>query len=152
MKYELYTQIEISEQFETYDFISSGIKGNVEKRVKFQLVETNDIYNLAFGDIDENNEIDDYSITDNKDMPKVLATIAFIARVFLEKYPQRTIIFRGSTAERTRLYRMAIGNNLDELITLFDIFGVQENGVADLFIRNKDYYAFLVKKNPNFVI
>jgi len=44
-------------------------------------------------------------------MAKILATVAFIAQVFLEEYPDRTISFRGSTAERTRLYRMAIGNN-----------------------------------------
>ena len=146
MNYDFYNKISISEQFESYDFISVGINGNIEKRVKFEFVEELNIYNLAFGDINELGEIDDYSISNNKDLAKVLATIAFIVKVFLEKFPNRSIYFRGTTVERTRLYRMAIGNNLDELQEYFDIYGIQSDDGIDFFTKNQDYIAFLVRK------
>ncbi len=136
----------MSDYFETYDFISTGTKGDISKRVRFEFIGGPDIYNLAFGDLGENGDIDDYSISDNKDMAKVLATIVSIVKLFFDKYPDRTIIFRGSTIERTRLYRMAIGNNLEELGQMFVVYGVQKNGGVDFFVKNKDYIAFLARK------
>lgn len=146
MKYEYYKQITTYGDFEIYDFISTGIKGDIAKRARFDFVKEPATYNLAFGDAIENGGIDDYSISDNKDMAKILATIAFIAKLFLEKYPGRTISFRGSTAERTRLYRMAIGNNLNELLDFFDVYGMQKDDNIVPFVKNTDYFAFLVKK------
>jgi len=146
MKYDYYKEITTYEDFEIYDFISTGVKGDIAKRARFDFVEEPGTYNLAFGDLMEDGGIDDYSISDNKDMAKILATIAVISKVFLDKSAGKTISFRGSTAERTRLYRMAIGNNLDELLESFVIYGVQKGGTPGLFIRNKEYVAFLVEK------
>jgi hypothetical protein len=146
MKYEYYKELSISNEFETYDFISTGIKGNISKRVTFEFVEDPVIYNLAFGDLTEEGAIDDYCISDNKDMTKILATIVAIGKLFLEKYPERIIIFRGSTIERTRLYPMAIGNNLDELLKMFCIYGVTEDGNVDFFAKNYEYVAFMAGK------
>ena len=146
MKYDYYKKLSIYEDFEIYDFISTGMKGDILKRVRFDLVENPDTYNLAFGDLKEDGRIDDYSISDNNDMPKILATIAFIAEVFLSEYPDRTITFRGSTAERTRLYRMAIGNNLNDLQGSFEIYGVEKDGSISFFTKNKEFFAFLVRK------
>lgn len=104
MKYDYYKKIEISPDYAIYDFISNGIKGHIHKRIFFELVNEPGVYNLAFGDVSDDGNIDDYSISDNKDMAKVLATIAAAIKLFLDKYPERKIFFRGSTAERTRLY------------------------------------------------
>lgn len=145
MKYEYYKELSISDDFEIYDFVSSGIKGNIRKRARFEFIPETDTYNFAFGDLVDD-DIDDYSITDNKDMAKILATLAIIVRLFLETYPDRIVSFRGSTSERTRLYRMAIGNNLNELLNNFTIYGVKTNGSINIFVKNEDYYAFLVRK------
>lgn len=84
--------------------------------------EIDGIYNLAFGDIIENGEIDDYCITDNGDRNKILATVFDVVNTYTARYPERMIYFRGSTIERTRLYRIAIGLNLEELSRVFDIY------------------------------
>jgi hypothetical protein len=60
----------------TFDFISVGKKGRISKRIIFQPYESN-IYNLAFGDLNEaTQKIDDKVVTDNGDSIKVLATVA----------------------------------------------------------------------------
>jgi len=152
MKYDYYKQIEISPDFEVYDFISNGAKGAIHKRIFFELVREPDIYNLAFGDLMADGSIDDYSISDNKDMAKVLATIAAIVKLFLDKYPQRKVFFRGSTAERTRLYRMAISINLQELSDYYSIYGILTNGDVVNFQENLVYDGFIITKTTKFVI
>ena len=146
MKYDYYKELRISEDYEIYDFTSTGIKGDIIKRVRFELVEKPATYNLAFGNLMDDGDIDDYSISDNKDMAKILASIAVIVKIFLKEYPERTVSFRGNTAERTRLYRMAIGNNLDELLDFFNIYGIQKGGEISFFTRDEEYFAFLAKK------
>lgn len=66
------------------------------------------MFNLAFGDIDTDGGIDDYHVTDNGDRNKILATVANAVDEFTRRYPMRWVYFRGSTEERTRLYRMAV--------------------------------------------
>src|ERR1700744_1389535 len=125
MKYEVYTEIKITDDFSIFDFFSVGRKGLIPKRIEFMPTEISDIVNLAFGDIDESGEIDDYSISDNGDRNKILATVAFATEIYLNKYPERWVYFKGSTQERTRLYRMAIGLNFEELKSRFDIYAEQ---------------------------
>jgi hypothetical protein len=95
----------------------------------------------------ENGEIDDYSITDNGDRNKILATIFDVVNTYTVRFPGRLIYFKGSTRERTRLYRIAIGLNFEELSQVFDIFVEIEEG--DRFIpfrKNLEVEAFLVKR------
>lgn len=63
MKYEIYSDYVASGDLSVFEFISVGIKGSVKKRVAFSSTERQDVYNLAFGDVDENDQIDDYNIT-----------------------------------------------------------------------------------------
>ena len=109
MKYEVYTKIEVTDDFNIFDFISSGKHGNILKRVVFTKTEEDNVDNLALGDVEDDNELNDYTVTDNGDRNKVLATVASIVDAYTKRFPDRWIIFRGSTAERTRLYRIAIG-------------------------------------------
>ena len=82
------------------------------------------VYNLAFGDYDEEVKgIDDKAITNNGDSLKVLATVASTVYAFVEKHPKSWIVAPGSTEARTRLYRMGITNNLAEISDDFLIFG-----------------------------
>lgn len=145
MKYEIYNEIKVTDDYSIFDFVSVGRNGNIPKRIEFMPTEIPSFYNLAFGDIDENGEIDDYSISDNGDRNKILATVAYAVDIYVTRYPDRWVYFRGSTLERTRLYRMAIGINLDELLLKFDIYAEQKGGIVK-FQRNIEAEGLLVRK------
>src|ERR1700733_1206639 len=127
MQYENYPAFHIADDLSLFEFISVGKKGSILKRIAFMRTDKAGVYNLAFGDIDENGEIDDFTISDNGDRNKILATVAKAIDEYTRKYPRRWVIFKGSTQERTRLYRMAIGLNLDELVLKLEIYGQVEN-------------------------
>ena len=95
-----------------------------KKIVEYSATGTENVYNLAFGDLDEiTNTINDLSITNNGDSLKVLATVASTVYAFMEKHPNAWIVATGSTKVRTRLYRMGITNNLakDDLCEVIQI-------------------------------
>ncbi|WP_207515337.1 DUF6934 family protein [Longitalea luteola] len=119
MKYEVYTDIRKDAELRIFEFVSIGKFGAIRKRISFMPTSLPYVYNLAFGDINKDGEIDDISISDNGDRNKILATLAKVLDQYTYKYPERFIYFRGSTKERTRLYRMAIGLNLEELSESF---------------------------------
>lgn len=145
MKYEVYAPLAIADDFSKFDFISQGPKGDIHKRIMFTPTEEKNIYNLAFGDVDEQGDIDDYVISDNGDRDKIFSTIADFAEVYLSRYPRRWLYFEGSTAARTRLYRMAIGLHLEELSRKFDIYGRLGERIMP-FRKNMILTAFIVKK------
>lgn len=99
----------------------------------------------GLGDIDENGEIDDYSISDNGDRNKILATVANAVEIYLTKYPDRWVYFKGSTQERTRLYRMAVGLNFEELSLKYEIYAERKDGIAP-FEKNSEVLGLLVKR------
>ena len=113
MKYEIYSDLDYTYDYSVVDFLSIGKKGAIPKRITFTGTELVNVYNLAFGDIDENGELDDYRISDNGDRNKILATVVKVVDNYTKKYPLRWVIFSGSTKERTRLYRIAVGINLE---------------------------------------
>jgi len=138
-----------SEEFlKVYEFVSEGPKGQIKKMVQYTDTGTENIYNLAFGDFDEKtNSINDISITNNGDSTKVLATVASTVYAFVEKYPNAWIFATGSTSVRTRLYRMGIANNIEEITSDFDVFGLTtETNIWEEFIIGEDYEAFLITR------
>lgn len=145
MKYEVYTSLKSTDDYSVIDFISEGKKGSILKRIVFTGTELADVYNLAFGDIDKNGEIDDYSISDNGDRNKILATVVDVTKTYTEKYPNRLILFKGSTSERTRLYRMAISLNLTELSEQFEIYAFVNEEITP-FTKGLPVTAFLIKR------
>jgi hypothetical protein len=145
MQYENYPAFHIADDLSLFEFISVGKKGSILKRIAFMRTKKTGVYNLAFGDIDENGEIDDLTISGNGDRNKVLATVAKAVDEYTTKYPRRSIIFSGSTMERTRLYRMAIGLNLVELSLKFHIYGQIGEELLP-FYKNMPAIAFVIKK------
>ena len=130
-----------------YEFYSEGPKGVIKKVVEFQPTSEDNVYNLAFGDYDDEAKgIDDKVVTNNGDSLKVLATVASTVYAFVEKHPNAWIIATGSTEVRTRLYRMGITNNLAEISGDFHIFGYTKSGDWVRFETGEDYEAFLVTK------
>jgi hypothetical protein len=47
MKYELYQEIEVTDEFDVFHFISTGGNGDVLKRVAFTKTEQDKVYNLS---------------------------------------------------------------------------------------------------------
>jgi uncharacterized protein DUF6934 len=153
MKYEMYTELLVSSDFLVYEFSSIGPKGIIPKMIKFSPYD-DIIYNLAFGTKDKDDNIDDLARDNNNDRDKILATIVFALRVFFDKYPNNYVYFTGSTRERTRLYRMAITNNIEELNIDFEITGTftAEHLYNTIpFEKGVNFFGFLVRRKiPNF--
>ncbi len=145
MKYEVYGNIEVTDDFDVFEFVSNGKRGTIRKRVAFTETEQFNIYNLAFGDIDEADEINDHAVSDNGDRNKVLATVVSIVEIFTKRYPERWIIFKGSTPQRTRLYRMAVSLHLEELSLKFEIYAYVDEKLAP-FVKNLEINRFLIKR------
>ena len=140
-------ELDISGATTIFEFISEGPKGFIKKRIEYTPTQRKNIYNLGFGDIIEaTNTLDDKVVSDNKDSKKVLATVASTIYTFASIYPKVAIYAEGSNSARTRLYRIGISNNLEELKETFNVYGFLENAGWELYQINKDYSAFLLKK------
>jgi hypothetical protein len=129
-----------------YEFFSEGPNGTIKKVVEYFRWEIDtDVFNLAFGDWDEDNgRIDDLSMSNNAERDKVLATVAATVIDFMEDYPGAIILAKGSTPSRTRLYQMGIAKVLNEINQSFEIKGFINNSWR-LFQKGINYSAFLLK-------
>jgi hypothetical protein len=145
MKYEYYSDYRYTYDYSVFDFISIGKKGPIPKRITFTNTELAYVYNLAFGDVDENGDLDDFRISDNGDRNKILATVFYIVEAYTRKFPERWIYFKGSTVERTRLYRIAVGLNFEELSQKFEIFALVNEELKP-FCKNMAISAFVIKR------
>lgn len=125
------------------------IYSKIEYPKYFGLPSDTDVYNLGFGDFnEETGEINDEIVSRNGDTEKVLATVANTANEFWEEYPDSLLFFRGSQTEgekplRTRLYQMGINKYMNEISAIVDVFGFI-NDEWEEFQINKNYNAFLI--------
>ena len=148
MKYEKYTKLLVTKDYLEYEFTSIGPKGTIVKCVHLTTTQDEEIFNLAFGNKKTDGSIDDQARDDNKDRNKILATVVSVLKIFFDKYPHKCVFFAGSSPERTRLYRMAITLNLDELSTDFEIVGklTDNNEYRNVpFEKGINYFGFLVR-------
>jgi hypothetical protein len=145
-QYPKYISLDISTDATVFEFTSTGPKGEIKKIIQFFATKATGVYSLAFGNLRENGSIDDITTNDNKDRDKILATVAATVYDFTKRYPGRYVFFTGSTAERTRLYRMALTLNYEELNEIFDIWGLVEEGGFEDFQKRRNYNAFLIKR------
>ena len=145
MKYEVYREVQVTDDFNLFEFISRGKNGDILKRVIFSETEDRGVYNLALGDVDEDDEINDCVVTNNGDRNKILATVAFIVETYTKRFPDRWIAFKGNSTERLRLYRMAVGLHLEELSVLYEIWALVDGRIVR-FRKNMEINAFLIKR------
>lgn len=137
-----------SEDRLSYEFFSDGPKGEIKKVVHFTKLKKhgNNIYTLGFGDYNsETGDVDDLTVSNNKDRDLVLQTVASTIPFFFEKYPNAQVTFNGSTEARTRLYVMEISKRLGDLDDTFDIQGLNDGG-WESFRKNGRYKALLVTR------
>ena len=134
------------EEFHTFTFDSIGRKGTIKKIVQYSLINQG-VYNLGFGDYNnETGKIDDSITTNNGDSQKVLMTVVATMYDFTSKYPNNYVFATGSNEVRTRLYRMGISNNIKLLKKDFIVYGLNNDDCWEDFIVGKDYKGFLVKR------
>jgi len=139
-------EVDISLDYQTYEFVSVGSKGNIIKVVRYSEINVKGYYNLGFGDKDSlTGFISDLTVTNNGDSKKVLATVAATLYAFTNANSNATIIATGSTEARTRLYRMGITNNLEEIKLDFIVLGLTKTD-WETFRRNITYDAFLIRR------
>ncbi|HMH22791.1 MAG TPA: hypothetical protein VK563_13485 [Puia sp.] len=82
------------------------------------------VYNLAFGPIDINNEIDDQAKLTHQNHSKVFSTIIFAGLSFLTEHKENYLGIDGSNNARAYLYYRCIQNNFEYLRSFFKIYGV----------------------------
>lgn len=146
MQFETYSYVKRPACY-YYEFFSYGPNGNIKKVVEFYRLEEHihEVYNLAFGDWDENNHcINDLASTNNGDRDKVLATVAATVVSFMADHPHSIIHAIGSTPSRTRLYQMGIAKIWDQINSLFEIQGYV-NFTWHPFQKGINFEAFLLK-------
>jgi hypothetical protein len=140
-------EIEAEDSLEVFEFTSIGNKGNISKLIKFSETALKGFYNLAFGDKDLlTGDIDDNVVSNNGDSEKVLATIVSAVYAFTDKENEVWIYATGSTAARTRLYRMGITKYIDQVRQDFEVYGLL-NGEWEDFEKDIEYTAFVVRRN-----
>lgn len=129
-----------------FEFVSEGIRGKIPKMVIYSKMHLPNVYNLGFGDKDEETgEIDDEAITNNGDSEKVLATVASTLFTFTNNFPGAFVFATGSTKARTRLYRIGISHHLQEIQEDFAVFGFID-GSWHPFEKQQEFDAFLVTR------
>lgn len=154
MKYERYNELLVTKDYLEYEFNSVGPKGSIRKLIQFTEAPDQSFFNLAFGNKKDDGSIDDLARDNNNDRDKILATVVTVLKFFFEAYPDKRVFLTGSSPERTRLYRIAITLNLEELSTDFEIVGTLTN--EDIhenapFEKGINYFGFLVRaKKRNF--
>lgn len=145
-----------------YVFVSEGRHGKIKKAVLISPLPDDldkyfyPLFNLAFGDVTDFEGkwmFDDRVRTRNGDMPKVIATVAFIAMDFLRKNPSCSLSFEGSIDrkssllgknQRNVLYQRGINSNWEKLSDKFRFWGVN-GGKFEAYNPGTAYDRILVK-------
>lgn len=132
-----------------FKFTSSGQTGAYDQIVQYKETESPGLYNLAFGNLQPDGEIDDSVRTNNGDRDKILSTVALTAITFTTQYPTARIFIIGSCKIRTRLYRIGISNNYTMISKNFIVFGLYNDGITrnwEYFRKDIDYEAFVIER------
>ncbi|WP_409013372.1 DUF6934 family protein [Dyadobacter sp. CY343] len=143
MKHHYYP-FEASLDYLSFDFVSCSESRKIRKRVEFVPIGA-ELYNLAFGDVNTYNDIDDQVITNNRDMEKVLSTVIHIIYVFLSVFPSRVLYFEGSTQSRTRLYQIVLKRERTNWGDMFEVYGMAEGRIR-IFDNCINFESFLIKR------
>ena len=129
-----------------FEFISSGPNGDIIKVIQYTPTNIPNVYNLGFGDKNNNTgDISDSITSNNGDREKVLSTVAYTTLEFLNKYPNYSVLAVGLTPARTRLYQIGIMKNLPEIANEILILGLDNDNWIPLK-KGVNFDAFLASK------
>ena len=135
-------EIEANSNYTVFKFLSEGPKGQI-----FLTMTDEGTANLALCDINpETGKLDDLSRSDNADMEKVLATVAACIYKFIIEHPDISILIRGNSDSRNRLYRQAINKYIFLIEQDFAVYGYNDNQ-KEVFEKNTsiNYKSFLIE-------
>jgi hypothetical protein len=82
------------------------------------------VYNLAFGPLNQNNQIDDLAKLSHQNYSKLFSTIVFACINFLNNNKEKFLGIDGSSNARAYLYYRCIQNNYDYLSKYINIYGI----------------------------
>jgi len=134
-----YLNLETSTDFQVFDFESKG-KTTLKKRAVFDLIEESEqMYNLSLCTVLENGQEDYDTETKNGDMDTVLETVAQIAFIYSDKFPERKIYFRGSNAVRSRKYQIGVNKYLEILLQNFHVESLIIDEVRNILILRETF-------------
>lgn len=161
-----------------YFFISKG-KESIIKIIDYQYIqeyENHNIYNLAFGNYDaENDTIVDDANSNNGDVYPVFNTVLSSVPGFFDSYPNDKIIVQGSDStkeffdkckqnctkkckdekcrkfnQRLRIYKNYVDKNYDDLVKEYKFYGGYrdefQNSYLEDYIKDKEYFSVVVEK------
>ncbi len=140
-----YYQLTIGESKSIFEFTSVGPKGEIPKIIVFSKKEGENIYNLAFGDVEEKTgKVNDRIVSNNGDRDIVLATVVRAVLIFLNFNSTCKVYVKGSTKSRTRLYRMGISRYYKNVSKELYILGYTSEKWEEFEI-NKHYNSFVIQ-------
>jgi hypothetical protein len=143
----------VSDSFLNYEFLSEGPKGKIIKRVEYTrfparllgLDPDTHVYNLGFGDVDDNGKIDGVAKTNNKDIGRVMKTVGESIIDFTSRHPDAYIFFAGIDGERQQLYNKILYRYWNIISINFLVQGY--SGVRwEEYVLNKEYVAFIFRR------
>ncbi|TLV00868.1 DUF6934 family protein [Dyadobacter luticola] len=141
---EPFYEFTILDEAHRFDFVSVG-KENIPKRIVYFTTRDPFVVTLTLGNPLENGDLDVHSIDDNGDRNKILATVMQSIRIFLNFNPQTVVAFYGSSPSRTRLYKMVISRELNQLSDRYVIHGGNQDGV-EIFSPKGEYDFFMISR------
>jgi hypothetical protein len=130
--------------FEVYRFFSISETRTVQKVVIFSPIDRPLVVNLALMDVLEDGSLSDLTVTNNRDISTVLATVSQITAEFLSRYPTFIVMFTGSDKRRTSLYSAILTRRLNEFREHYVIMG-EFDEVSEPFRPNQDYDRFYIQ-------
>jgi hypothetical protein len=133
-----------------YSFTSIG-KKRIVKIVEFTLIGSGDVVNLAFGDSLADTNLDDFIVSDNGDIIKVIATVIKVMQEFTAEFPHLTIAFAGSTPGRMKLYHRILKMYYAEISKEFHISGIIKEASTMIYVEfdptiQRNYITYFVKR------
>jgi hypothetical protein len=142
--------VKVSDDGFSYFFDSISESQTIKKAVKYLPTNGNsELYQLVFGNVLPNDEIDIFAVSNNDDMPLVITTIVGTLVKFFEQYPNKKVYFTGSTTARTRLYRASISKFLKITELYYQVFGIFADGSIEIFNPTHQYSAFLITQKDD---
>ncbi len=131
-----------SENRLTFAFESISTERIIIKQVLYDQIDTI-YYNLALVDVMSDGRLADDIVSNNQDMPKIIATVLQTMVSFFDKYPDKFIYFQGSNPVLTRFYRIIIDRELNKLHELFWVYGRRSDDSLEKFVPNGVYVGFV---------
>lgn len=123
-------------------FESVGVHGTIRKAVIFE-EKGNDYYNLAFGDI-VNQDLKDEIISNNQDVLKVMSTVAKAIYIFFEFQPNAILEIEAVDQKRLNFYNTIFKRRFSEIEKSFILRGYHRNSKEE-YKPDKFYDKFEIE-------